>query len=111
MGPIAGIRSLTPTVNPTSRDAGAPWTQPEARSPHPRGPPTDSPASDYAGSRPGSGRPLATFLSHLIATAQDAPQTRRLRRAAVSEALSAYVATAGLVEAANAGASGEARAV
>ena len=111
MGPIAGIRSLTPTVSPTSRDAGEPWAQPEARPPGPRVTPTDSPVADCAGSRPGGGRPLATFLSHLIATAQDAPQTRRLRRAAVSEALSAYVATAGLVEAANAGASGEARAV
>ena len=47
--------------------------------------------SAASGSR--SGRPLAPFLTHLIATAHDAPQTRRHRRAAVGEALSAYAAT------------------
>ena len=112
MGPIAGIRSLAPTVSPTSRGAGEPWAQAETQPTRPPATPADAPASDSAGSRPGGGRPLATFLSHLIATAQDAPQTRQLRRAAVSEALSAYVATAGLVEGATArrGASGAARA-
>jgi hypothetical protein len=110
MGPIAGIRSLAPTVSPTSRGAGQPWAQAEAQPTRP--PVTPPPASDSSGLRPGGGRPLASFLGHLIATAQDAPQTRRLRRAAVSEALSAYVATAGLVEGGKAreGAFGEARA-
>jgi hypothetical protein len=112
MGPVTAIRSLTPTVSPTSRGAGEPLAQPEAGPSRPAVTPADPPAPDLTGSRPGGGRPLATFLSHLIATAQDAPQTRRLRRAAVGEALSAYVATAGLIEGANArqGASGEARA-
>jgi hypothetical protein len=37
-------------------------------------------------------RPDPTFVAHLIATAEQAPQTRRLRRAAPQEALSAYAA-------------------
>ena len=37
-------------------------------------------------------RPDPTFLTHLIATAQQLPQTRNLRRAAPQEALSAYAA-------------------
>ena len=35
-------------------------------------------------------RPDPTFLAHLIATAQQLPQTRNLRRAAPVNALSAY---------------------
>ena len=116
MGPVAGIRSLAPTVNPTSRGAGQPqaetWPTRPLETPADPATPAASPASESSGSRSGGGRPLATFLSHLIATAQDAPQTRRLRRAAVSEALSAYGAAAGLVEGGKArpGGSGEARA-
>jgi hypothetical protein len=37
-------------------------------------------------------RPDAGFVAHLIATAEQAPQTRRLRRASPDEALSAYAA-------------------
>jgi hypothetical protein len=37
-------------------------------------------------------RPDPTFVTHLIATAEQAPQTRNLRRAAPSDALSAYSA-------------------
>jgi len=37
-------------------------------------------------------RPDPSFVAHLIATAEQAPQTRRLRRAAPQEALSAYAA-------------------
>jgi hypothetical protein len=37
-------------------------------------------------------RPDPTFVTHLIATAQQLPQTRHLRRAAPQEALSAYAA-------------------
>lgn len=37
-------------------------------------------------------RPDPTFVTHLIATAQQLPQTRHLRRAAPSDALSAYTA-------------------
>jgi hypothetical protein len=37
-------------------------------------------------------RPDPTFVAHLIATAAHAPQTRNLRRAAPSDALSAYTA-------------------
>jgi hypothetical protein len=98
MGPIVGISSLTPTVGAPSRGAGQPRAQAEARPAGSPVTPADPPSADSSGSRPSGGRPLATFLSHLIATAQDAPQTRRLRRAAVSEALSAYGATAGLLE-------------
>jgi len=39
-------------------------------------------------------RPLATFVAHLIATDQQAPQTRTLRRASPNEAIAAYAATA-----------------
>ena len=94
MGPIAGIRSLALTVSPTPRDANRPGAQADAE------PPLATPPSsvDSSGSRPAGGRPLATFLTHLIATAQDAPQTRRHRRAAVSEVLSAYATTAGRAE-------------
>ena len=37
-------------------------------------------------------RPNPIFVAHLIATAEQVPQTRRLRRAAPQEALSAYAA-------------------
>lgn len=37
-------------------------------------------------------RPDSTFVTHLIATAEQMPQTRHLRRAAPQEALSAYAA-------------------
>lgn len=39
-----------------------------------------------------SSRPDSSFLAHLIATAEQAPQTRRLRRAEPQEALTAYAA-------------------
>ena len=88
MDPVAAIRSVVPAVSPASRDT----TRPQA-DPAPTRPLTDggSAPSTACGSR--SGRPLAAFLTHLIATAHDAPQTRRHRRAAVGEALSAYAAT------------------
>ena len=35
-------------------------------------------------------RPDASFVTHLIATAEQLPQTRHLRRAAPADALSAY---------------------
>jgi hypothetical protein len=38
----------------------------------------------------------AEFLAHLIATKDQAPQTRERRRAAPSEAIAAYQAAAGL---------------
>jgi len=37
-------------------------------------------------------RPDASFVTQLIATAQQVPQTRQLRRAATADALSAYQA-------------------
>jgi hypothetical protein len=39
----------------------------------------------------------AAFLAHLIATKEQAPQTREKRRAAPAEALAAYRAVAGMV--------------
>jgi len=39
-------------------------------------------------------RPDPTFLTHLIATADDAPQTRSLRRASIEDAQTAYGAHA-----------------
>jgi hypothetical protein len=87
MGPIAGIKSVAPAESPTSRGATGSQAAPL--------PPRQVLAlrGSCAGSQPVGPRPLAAFLSHLIATAQDAPQTRRQRRAAVSEALAAYAAT------------------
>jgi hypothetical protein len=88
MGPIAGIKSVAPPDSAASR--GAP------RSPAAPLPPGQlpAPAGSFASeSQPVGQRPLAAFLTHLIATAHDAPQTRRKRRAAVSEALAAYAAT------------------
>jgi hypothetical protein len=38
------------------------------------------------------GRPSATFLAHLIATAQQAPQTRQRRRAEPDSACAHYTA-------------------
>jgi hypothetical protein len=94
MGPLAGIRSLALTVNPKPRDARRPGAQADTE------PPVVTPPSsvDSSGSRPGGGRPLAAFLTHLLATAQDAPQTRQHRRAAVGEVLAAYAITAGRAE-------------
>jgi hypothetical protein len=37
-----------------------------------------------------SGRPSASFVAHLIATAEQAPQTRTLRRATSADALAVY---------------------
>jgi len=90
MDPIASIRSVAPAVRPTSR--GTTSSRPQA---DPETPGTALAPADCASPRSGplGGRPLAAFLTHLIATAHDAPQTRRHRRAAVSEALSAYAAT------------------
>jgi hypothetical protein len=85
MGPIAGIKSVVPAESPTSR--GATGSQAAPRPARQLAAPRESCA---AGSQPVGPRPLAAFLSHLIATAHDAPQTRRQRRAAVSEALAAY---------------------
>lgn len=39
-------------------------------------------------------RPDASFIAHLIATAEQVPQTRELRRAAVSDVEAAYRAVA-----------------
>jgi hypothetical protein len=96
MGPLAGIRSLALTVNPKPRDARRPGAQADTE---PTPPLVTPPSSvDSSGSRPGGGRPLAAFLTHLLATAQDAPQTRQHRRAAVGEVLTAYAITAGRAE-------------
>jgi len=51
-----------------------------------------APAPNHAPVNSRVSRPDATFLTHLIATAQQLPQTRHLRRAAPQEALSAYAA-------------------
>ena len=39
-----------------------------------------------------SSRPSSTFVTHLIATAEQAPQTRNLRRATPADAQTAYQA-------------------
>jgi hypothetical protein len=49
-----------------------------------------APASDHAPPSSRMARPDPIFVTHLIATAQQVPQTRHLRRAAPQEALSAY---------------------
>jgi hypothetical protein len=52
------------------------------------GPAPSSPSSSQSLSRPNS-----TFIAHLIATAEHAPQTRLLRRATPADAQSAYSVT------------------
>jgi hypothetical protein len=49
------------------------------------------PTAQWARSRPHP-RPNSTFVTHLIATAEQAPQTRSLRRASASDASAAYTA-------------------
>ena len=44
-------------------------------------------------SRPVIARPDPTFVTHLIATADQAPQTRSLRRASLADAQTAYGAS------------------
>jgi hypothetical protein len=46
--------------------------------------------SVYASPLRPAARPDPTFLAQLIATAEQAPQTRRLRRASLADAQSAY---------------------
>jgi hypothetical protein len=55
-----------------------------------------TPAPQHAPVSSRMSRPDPSFVAHLIATAEQAPQTRRLRRAAPQEALSAYAAQARL---------------
>ena len=43
--------------------------------------------------RPAMPRPDPTFVTHLIATADQAPQTRNLRRASLADAQTAYGAS------------------
>ncbi len=49
--------------------------------------------SVYWTPKPALPRPDPTFLTHLIATADQAPQTRSLRRASLADAQSAYGAS------------------
>jgi hypothetical protein len=51
-----------------------------------------SPQWSQARSRPLS-RPSSIFVTHLIATAEQAPQTRSLRRATAADAQTAYGAS------------------
>ena len=51
-----------------------------------------APASPHAPACSRMPRPDPTFVTHLIAMAEQVPQTRHLRRAAPHEALSAYAA-------------------
>ncbi len=51
-----------------------------------------TPASYHAPASGWMSRPDPSFVAHLIATAQQMPQTCRLRRAAPEEALLAYAA-------------------
>jgi hypothetical protein len=51
-----------------------------------------APAPQHAPVSSRMSRPDPSFVAHLIATAEQVPQTRRLRRAAPEEALSAYAA-------------------
>ena len=53
-----------------------------------------APLADSEPAQPLSRRPGAGFLAHLIATAEQAPQTRERRRADPAVAISRYRATA-----------------
>jgi hypothetical protein len=50
------------------------------------------PTAQWSCSRP-LPRPSSIFVTHLIATAEQAPQTRNLRRASASDANAAYTAS------------------
>ncbi|HWL05291.1 MAG TPA: hypothetical protein VNQ99_10220 [Xanthobacteraceae bacterium] len=91
IAPAAGTqRSADPDLND---DAPAP-----SRALLPRGEPERIAAAPLSGLP--AGRPSAGFLAHLIATAQQAPQTRRLRRASPEDAIGSYRAVARLADAA-----------
>jgi hypothetical protein len=55
--------------------------------------PIARPAPRSASSSQPLSRPNSTFIAHLIATADQAPQTRHLRRATPADAQSAYCVT------------------
>jgi hypothetical protein len=95
MGSIDGIRSVAPAAG--RKSPGQARSQAEADA-GPLRPPVVPVEAASSGRRPVSQRPMAAFLTHLIATAHDAPQTRRHRRAALTDAVSAYAATAALIE-------------
>jgi hypothetical protein len=73
------------TIEPTKQAAEAPDGTPAGTALVPTTP--ASPQAPVRISRPDPG-----FVTHLIATAEQVPQTRLLRRAAPFEALSAYAA-------------------
>lgn len=83
MNPVSGISNRFPASAAARRagaDAPAPGRALVALSPVTRTEPTAF----------NSRRPRADFLAHLIATAQQAPQTRERRRAEPAEAIAAY---------------------
>jgi hypothetical protein len=49
-------------------------------------------SAQWSHPRPQPSRPNSTFVTHLIATAEQAPQTRTLRRASLADARTAYSA-------------------
>ena len=87
MRPIATGRSLCAPVRraPGPADEAAPAARSECRSLV-----TINPAQRGDAVRPRPSRPSAPFLAHLIANAQQAPQTRSRRRAEPTEAMVLY---------------------
>jgi hypothetical protein len=74
--PAQGVPTGAPSMPPTGRALA----------------PLEAPASTFTDQA--AARPVAAFLAQLIATAQQAPQTRHRRRAEPTEAKSLYAASA-----------------
>jgi hypothetical protein len=94
MAPVEGITRIV---------AGEPFVRPRAPQSGKDAEPADGralipvvPASSVKGGAERSRRPVASFLAHLIATAEQVPQTRIRRRAEPEVALAAYRVTARL---------------
>jgi hypothetical protein len=93
---ISAIPRVTPTTPPQMRRGGDMGAERPAAAPR-----IDSVAvvdagpARYAPVSSRIARPDAAFLIHLIATAEQAPQTRVLRRADVADAMAAYGAAMG----------------
>ena len=91
MRTVTPVAPLEPTASACARSAQseAPAVpQPSIRALVPLRP------SPTSGIGPSAQRPSATFLTQLIATAQQAPQTRQRRRAEPDEANAVYAAVA-----------------
>jgi hypothetical protein len=88
---VAAVTPSDPTTPARVRLTRSPMAAPAASSPNSRALAVSSFAPGN-GTGPAGQRPSAAFLAQLIATAQQAPQTRQRRRAEPSEVNAIYAA-------------------